>query len=432
MVLVALTIQSPLHKLYARKHNVLEMKTADSKKCPIIDHETLRFEGILVAAGRGERAGAGLPKQYRTFCHEPVFIHALRAFIEHPHCDCVYIVHPQEDKDQVLKYLSEADLNPSDRLQLVEGGPTRTASVRNGVEEAALNRPQAILIHDAARPGLDALAIDRLLNALGDHEGCAPALPVVDALKHWSGNAIQSVDRSNLFRIQTPQAFRTDSLLPAIRSAEDSYADEFELAEAYDLALTLVDGSERLAKLTYPEDFERLETLIMSKEIRTGLGYDVHAFEEGNAVILCGTEIAHVAKLKGHSDADVGWHALTDAILGAMAEGDIGDHFPPTDPQWKGAPSSTFLRHASDLLTSRGGRLLNIDLTLICESPKIKPHRQAMRQSTSELLGLDVGRISIKATTTEGLGFEGRREGIAAQAIATIELPAPRQDPQTE
>lgn len=393
-------------------------------QCPIIDHKTLDIYGVLVAAGSGSRAGVESPKQYRTFLGHPVFVHALKAMLSHRAIKQIAVVHPKNDTQLMQSCLTAAGLTDDQRIVLVAGGTNRSESVRNGVLALRPSNNCAILIHDAARPGLTASVIDTLWQAIRNHHGAAPAIPVVDALKKLRTDGhISSISRDGLYRIQTPQIFRASAILPLILSTSESTADEFQLAEQARLSLTFTEGSENLGKLTYPEDFQRMEKLLSNTVFRSGLGYDVHAFEDGDAVMLCGVSVPHEKKLKGHSDADVGWHALTDALLGALAAGDIGDHFPPSDPQWKGAPSSTFLKHAANLVKARGGQIINVDVTLICEAPKIKPHRETMQKVTADLLELDPSQVSIKATTTEKLGFEGRKEGISAQALATIEIP---------
>ena len=301
------------------------------------------------------------------------------------------------------------------------GGANRQASVIRGLSAPCITSDIThVLIHDAARPGLDDLTISRLISALKTHDGAAPALPVVDALKRPDGDTVEDVERAGLYRVQTPQAFKVDVIRNALTTAPDGLVDDLAAARLAGARLTLVEGSERLAKITYPEDFTRMQALLSPAMPRIGTGFDVHEFEPGEHVTLCGVQIPHIAKLKGHSDADVGWHALTDAILGAVGLGDIGDHFPPSDDLWKGAPSHIFLAEAMRLARDEGFTLGNCDLTLICEAPKIKPHREAMRARTAEILGVEIDRVSIKATTTEGLGFTGRREGIAAQAAAVL------------
>ena len=392
--------------------------------CPIINHERVKFVAIIVAAGSGTRMGDGAPKQFRNFLGEAVFLHSLRALASHNLCSACILVHPPGERALVEELISKAKDLPETPIVLTDGGNSRTESVRLGLDAATPYTADYVFIHDAARPGISHQVVSDLIDALSNHQGAAPAIPIVDALKHWKSNRIETRSREHLYRIQTPQAFHRTSISSVILNETASAADEFELAEKHGLSLTLTRGSESLGKLTYPEDFERLETMLSDTEYRTGHGYDVHAFEEGDQLTLCGTQIAHTHGLKGHSDADVAWHALTDAILGALASGDIGDHFPPSDPQWKGVASSVFLEHAHSLVRARSGRIINIDLTIICEAPKIKPHREAMRIATAELLGLQPDRISVKATTTEKLGFEGRKEGIAAHAVVSLALPS--------
>jgi 2-C-methyl-D-erythritol 4-phosphate cytidylyltransferase/2-C-methyl-D-erythritol 2,4-cyclodiphosphate synthase len=303
----------------------------------------------------------------------------------------------------------------------VIGGATRRDSVRAGLAAIAADR---VLIHDAARPFLPAAVIDRLLAALDEGEAAVPVLPVVDTLALGTATLGDTVPRDGLHRVQTPQAFH----LAAIRRAHDAWTggeatDDAQVARAAGIDVTLVAGDRRLEKLTHEADFAEADRrLRAAAEPRTGFGHDVHAFAEGDHVWLCGVKVAHSYALAGHSDADVGLHALTDALLATIAAGDIGQHFPPSDPQWRGAASDRFLIHARDLVTRAGGRIAHVDVTLICEAPKVGPHRDAMRGTIARLLGIDEGRVSVKATTTEGLGFTGRREGIAASAVATVML----------
>jgi 2-C-methyl-D-erythritol 4-phosphate cytidylyltransferase/2-C-methyl-D-erythritol 2,4-cyclodiphosphate synthase len=307
----------------------------------------------------------------------------------------------------------------------VAGGAERADSVRAGLD--ALNLPETtpVLVHDAARPLLGEAVIRRLLGALPSADGAIAALPVSDTVKRGEGSIEATVDRSRLWRAQTPQAFPLGRLRSAYAAwpASEAPTDEAAVVERDGGVVRLIEGDPRLMKLTYPEDFAMAEALL-PRQMRVGTGFDVHRWGPGEAVWLCGVEIPHDQTLIGHSDADAGLHALTDAILGAMGDGDIGDHFPPTDAQWKGAASDLFLIHAVERLTARGGRLINVDVTLICERPKVKPHRQAMRERLAEILSLPIDAVSVKATTTEALGFTGRGEGLAAQAVATIELPA--------
>jgi 2-C-methyl-D-erythritol 4-phosphate cytidylyltransferase/2-C-methyl-D-erythritol 2,4-cyclodiphosphate synthase len=299
--------------------------------------------------------------------------------------------------------------------------------VRLGLESLAAAPPARVLIHDAARPFVDRGTIDRVLAALDDAPGAIPALPVKDTVKRGlSGRVAETLDRTALWRAQTPQGFDYAAIFAAHRAAQGSeLSDDAAVAERAGLAVRLVAGSEANFKVTTAEDLEQAERLLLARhgDVRTGQGFDVHAFGPGDHVWLCGVKVAHEGGLVGHSDADVGLHALTDAILGALGAGDIGQHFPPSDPKWRGAPSHLFLSHAGALVASAGGRIAHLDVTLICERPKIGPHRDAMVARIAEILGLERGRISVKATTTEGLGFTGRGEGIAAQAVATIRLP---------
>ncbi|MEQ9144723.1 MAG: bifunctional 2-C-methyl-D-erythritol 4-phosphate cytidylyltransferase/2-C-methyl-D-erythritol 2,4-cyclodiphosphate synthase [Parvibaculaceae bacterium] len=382
----------------------------------------MRVAALIVAAGRGTRAGDGLPKQYRPVGGQPLLRHCLTAFDAHPRIDQVLtVIHPD---DMALFEAAAKDL--SSVSAPVFGGSTRQASVLAGLEALAASSPDCVLIHDGARPFVDAALIDRVIEALETHDGALPCLAVTDTLRRDEhGLAGETVDRSGLVRAQTPQGFRFASILTAHRAApQDSFTDDVALAAASGLTVHLVTGSEDTFKVTEPQDFDRAEQYLLARaETRTGSGFDVHRFCDGDHVTLCGVRIAHTHGLEGHSDADAGLHALTDALLGAIGEGDIGDHFPPSDPQWKGASSHVFLEHAARLLAVRGGRLVHADVTLICETPKIGPHRDAMRKAVAGMLGVDPGRVSVKATTTEGLGFTGRNEGLAAQAIVTVSVP---------
>jgi 2-C-methyl-D-erythritol 4-phosphate cytidylyltransferase/2-C-methyl-D-erythritol 2,4-cyclodiphosphate synthase len=308
-------------------------------------------------------------------------------------------------------------------VAVVAGGATRTASVRAGLEALAGVGIGKVLIHDAARPGLSAGVIAELVAALDGAEAACPALPMTDAVKE-TGEKLRSVDRTHLARMQTPQAFRFQLILDAYRNAGDAAVDDLALVEASGAKVVLTPGRAELMKITHGEDLRVVEKLIVGSwagaTMRVGTGFDVHGFEPGDGVIICGVKVPHTKKLEGHSDADVGWHALTDAILGAAALGDIGDHFPPSDPKWKGAASILFLQHAAKLAAAKGLRVVNADITLLCEKPKIAPHREAMRAKTAEALGVPLDAVSVKATTTEKLGFIGREEGIAAQAVVTL------------
>ncbi|MEL6694379.1 MAG: bifunctional 2-C-methyl-D-erythritol 4-phosphate cytidylyltransferase/2-C-methyl-D-erythritol 2,4-cyclodiphosphate synthase, partial [Pseudomonadota bacterium] len=374
----------------------------------------MNIAAIIVAAGRGERAGSDLPKQLRPLGKRPVLQWSIDALRGHSDIDQCVLVVPSGEIDR-YRALIEG------KVIITEGGETRSASVRAGLAACDIAQDGLVLIHDAARPGLKSETISSLISALSNADAAAPALPVADALKRKSAETLTTIDRSELYRVQTPQAFRLGAITSALGQDVD-FVDDLAAIEACNGKVTLIQGDEALGKITYPEDHARLEKLLMPTPSvpRFGTGFDVHALEPGDGVTLCGVKIAHTHSLSGHSDADVAWHALTDAILGAAALGDIGDHFPPSDPQWKGAPSDLFLKHAVDIARDAGWALASCDVTLICEAPKVKPHREAMRQRTAEVTGLELGAVSVKATTTEGLGFTGRREGIAAQASAVL------------
>lgn len=370
---------------------------------------------ILVAAGRGERAGGNLPKQYIELAGKPLLAHTL---------------HNASNTglfDRIVVVVAEGDMRAatlSDAITVVVGGASRTASVRAGLDSLADNQPRIVMIHDGARPFLDAALIQPLIIALENHDGAVPALPITDALK---SDDFTAVDRTPLHRVQTPQAFNYTKIKAAFDAlpAEASAHDDIAIAKDAGLSLAFTSGSERNFKVTWPEDFAKAAAMLSGSILTvTGSGFDVHKLEESaDPLWLCGIEIESRYTLVGHSDADVGLHAITDAILGAVAMGDIGDHFPPSDPQWKGANSDRFLAHAVTLAQDAGATLRHVDLTLICETPKVKPYREAMRARVADITGLPLARVSIKATTTETLGFTGRKEGIAAQALATVEIP---------
>lgn len=371
----------------------------------------VRIAALIVAGGQGLRAGADAPKQWRTLLGRRVIDWSIDTFSRHAEITDIVVVASEE----------LALPAPHQRFVRAEPGATRTFSVLSGLAALALPDDAKVLIHDAARPGLDAATISALIEALDHAAAAAPALPVSDALKAERNGILTNVERSGLFRVQTPQAFRFGAIRRALINGGPDLVDDLAAIEAAGARVQLIAGSARLSKITYPEDFDMLARLLAPTGVaRVGKGFDVHAFEPGDHVTLCGVHIPHSARLKGHSDADAAWHALTDAILGAVALGDIGDHFPPSDPRWKNADSALFLKHAQDLAAARGYRIDSCDITVICEAPKVKPHREAMRARTAELLGLPVDAISVKATTTEGLGFTGRREGIAAEAIAVL------------
>ena len=380
----------------------------------------MTFSAIVVAAGTGSRAGGN--KQWRTLGGKPVLRWSVEALLDAG--GEVIVVTAPDAGDQAAEALAGLS-----GWRTVEGGETRADSVRNGLNALTGAPDQVVMIHDAARPMLSRAVIDRLLTALDTAEGAMPALPVADTLKRGADGAItETVDRADLWRAQTPQAFRRDRLLAAWARwpADQTPTDDAAVVEHDGGRVALVEGDARLMKLTFPEDFEMAEALIAAGsrfQTRVGMGFDAHRWGPGSSVWLCGVEIPHDQTLIGHSDADAGLHALTDAILGAIGQGDIGDHFPPTDPQWKGAASDLFLEHAARLVRDGGGRLVHVDVTLICERPKVKPHREAMRARLAEILSLPLDAVSVKATTTEAMGFTGRGEGLAAQAIATVELP---------
>lgn len=376
---------------------------------------------LIVAAGHGVRAGEGLPKQYRPLAHVPVLRRSILAFAAHPSVDRVQVVISPEHAELYDRVSEGLVLPPA-----IAGGDTRQESVRLGLEGLAGSPPRLVLIHDAARPLVTAETISATVEALREADGALPILPVADTLKRLDGVRVEAtLARERVGLAQTPQGFRFDKILGAHRAARGTtFTDDASIAEHAGLSVVAVPGSRLNFKITTAEDFLMAEALLaQGGSFRTGHGFDVHRLGAGDHVWLCGVRIAHGQGLIGHSDADVGLHALTDALLGAAALGDIGEHFPPTDERWRGAPSHLFLSHAAKLIAERGGWIEHVDVTLICERPKIAPVREAMAARIAELLGLDRSRVSVKATTTEGLGFTGRGEGIAAQATATVRLP---------
>lgn len=379
---------------------------------------------LILAGGSGSRVGSDIPKQYLRLSGVPVIRRTVNAFLAHPSIDTVQVVIGSNDSEMYRRALSGAALPAP-----VTGGASRQESGLRGLEALEGAAPDFVLIHDAARPFVDTATIDRVIAALGDHVAVLPAVPVVDTVKRGAGIppiVDTTVDRRDLWRAQTPQGFRFAEILEAHRNAiGQELTDDTAIAEHAGIKVALVTGSDDNFKITTREDLDRAERICgaMAGETRIGTGFDVHAFGTGDHVILCGVKIDHGQALEGHSDADVALHAITDALLGAIAEGDIGSHFPPSDPQWRGAASRVFLKHAADLIAARGGSIGNIDLTIICEAPKVGPHRDAMRTSLADMLAIDRDRISVKATTTEKLGFTGRGEGIAAQAAITVRLP---------
>ena len=373
---------------------------------------------VIVAAGKGVRAGGAVPKQFAMLAGKPMLAHSYAALANHPAIDAMLVV-IGEGQQAAL----EAALGT---VPFVIGGATRRDSVRAALESLAGDGFTHVLIHDAARPFLPAAVIDRLLAALDSYEGSIPALPVADTLVRFDGAMGGNVERDNLYRVQTPQAFVFNAVLAAHRAwpSDKEATDDAQMVRDTGHEVTIVAGDTMLEKITHPADFATAEARHRPEmRVRTATGFDVHRWEEGKQLWLGGIRIPHSKGLLGHSDADVALHAITDALLGTIGAGDIGMHFPPSDPKWAGAASDQFLLHAAGLIAAKGGVIDFIDLTLICEAPKIGPHREAIRANIAALLRLDPGQISIKATTTERLGFTGRGEGMAAQAIATVRLP---------
>jgi len=410
----------------------------------------MSITAIIVAAGRGSRAGAGGPKQYRHLNGIAILARTSEVFLSHQAVTHVRVIIHKDDR-ALYDEAMHAHLSHPKLLPPVFGGAERQDSVRLGLESLSDAPPAYTLIHDAARPFIDHHTIDNVIEALKSHQGAIAALPVFDTIKGASSNSTSSptdklplidrtVSRDGLWRAQTPQGFHYQTILQAHRNVKgQKLTDDAAVCEANNISVALVPGSPDNMKITQAEDFGMAEILLQRHndlslqthkkdpsmwEFRTGQGFDVHAFEPGNEAILCGVAIPHTAKLNGHSDADVGMHALTDAILGAIGEGDIGDHFPPSEPKWRGVASQIFLKKACELVAQKSGHLVNCDITLMCEAPKIGPHKEAMRDRLGEIINIDRQNISVKATTTEKLGFTGRSEGIAALAVATIKLPA--------
>lgn len=398
--------------------------------------ESQRIAVVIVAAGRGERAhrqgesNKG-PKQYRQMGSSTVLAHTVQCFDSHALVsDIVVVIHKDDDR---LCASALANIHSDKILNIVKGGASRQNSVFEGLKSIKPLKPDYVLVHDGVRPFVSHGTIERVIEALASHKAVLPALPIVDTLKRvehtqMHGNIIrETVDRSQLWAAQTPQGFQFDALFDAHNLTEvNSFTDDCAIMEWQGHDVHVVEGNVENFKITTADDIDEAnrrmsETTIM--ETRVGNGFDVHAFEDGNAVILGGVSIPHTKKLKGHSDADVGLHTITDAIYGALADGDIGSHFPPSDPKWKGAASDQFLIHACEQVKARGGRIVHLDLTLMCEAPKIGSHRDAMRETIARICSLPLSRIAVKATTTEQLGFTGREEGIAAMATATIQIP---------
>ena len=377
---------------------------------------------LVVAAGKGERAGAAVAKQYAPLLGKPILRWTLETFSSHPRVATIQVAIGPEQQE-----LYTACANGLPALAPITGGVTRQESVRRGLEALAAALPEIVLIHDAARPLVSHRVIDDVIAALDAGADCAvPLLAVADTLKRDEAGKWTTVPRDGLHRAQTPQGFRFAKILRAHRHyADQNVTDDMALAELAGMHITAVLGEDANMKVTTPGDFALAETHLRSRlgESRVGMGYDVHRFKAGDHVWLCGVKVPHDYALEGHSDADAGLHALTDAILGAIGEGDIGQHFPPGEERWRGAPSWKFLDHAAKLVRDKGGAINHCDVTIICERPKVGPYRDAMRARIAEILKLDIARVSVKATTTEGLGFEGRREGLAAQAVASVRLP---------
>lgn len=381
---------------------------------------------VLVAAGRGLRAGAGGPKQYRSIGGQPVIYRAMEAFSRHADVSAVQPVVNPDDSAMFTAAVAGLKHEPP-----TSGGATRQASVLAGLEALAKHKPDIVLIHDAARPFVSEGVISRAIEAASRTGAAIPVVPVTDTIKVTgaNGDVEDTPDRSRLRIAQTPQSFRFDVILEAHRRAakdgRSDFTDDAAIAEWAGLTVATFEGDVANMKLTTPEDFVREEARLASLlgDIRTGTGYDVHAFGDGDHVMICGVRVPHCKGFLAHSDGDVGLHALVDAILGALADGDIGSHFPPSDAKWKGASSDQFLKYAIERVAQRGGRVANLEVTLICERPKIGPLRDTMRARIAEISGVDISRVAVKATTSERLGFTGREEGIAATASATIRLP---------
>ena len=392
----------------------LHLVTGHPKPALTKERGRMTTVAIIVAAGRGTRAGGALPKQWQMLGHRTVAAHAMQRFADHPSVDeLVLVLHPDDIGTDLWPTSPAADI--------VTGGATRQASVLAGLQ-AVEPRADKVLIHDAARPLVSADVIDNVLHALETHQGAAPAVAVTDTLWHGAADQVTGVqDRAGLFRAQTPQGFHIAPLLAAHRALTKDATDDVAVARAAGLDVAIVAGDEDNMKITGPDDLARAEKLMRRHmDVRCGNGYDVHRFGPGNHVWLCGVQVPHGRGLLGHSDADVGMHAVTDAIYGALGMGDIGQHFPPSDPQWKGAASHIFLEHAVGLSQQNGFEISNVDCTLVCEYPKIGPHQSAMKAALAQIMQVDATRISVKATTSERLGFTGREEGIASIATVTL------------
>ena len=382
----------------------------------------MSIAAVIVAAGRGTRAGGPVPKQWQVLAGQTVAAHTVARFLDHPQIAQVVLVLHRDDMDRADEFTARGCV-------VAVGGADRAASVQAGLAALAEHHPAKVLIHDVARPCVSDPTIVAVISALETADAAAPAIAVSDALWRAQGDTVTGVqDRTGLMRAQTPQGFCYDTIVAAHHTFKGIAADDIEVARAAGITAHIVQGDENNIKITTPNDFERAAQILrgsmtQTPDIRLGNGFDVHAFGPGDHVTLCGVDIAHTHGLVGHSDADVAMHTVTDAIYGALAEGDIGQHFPPSDPQWKGAASEIFLRHAADLARDMGFKISNVDCTLVCEYPKIGPHAPQMRSVMADILGIDPDRVSIKATTSERLGFTGRSEGIASLATAALVKP---------
>ncbi len=381
----------------------------------------MRFSAVIAAAGSGSRAGGAIAKQWRELGGRPVLRWSVEGLAA-AGAERLIVVTAAGDEERTRQTLAGFD-----QVEVVRGGEARADSVRAGLRALAPSAPEAVLVHDAARPFVAPRHVGPLLRRLQDADGAVPVLAVADTLKREAADGrLATVSRDGLMRVQTPQAFCFDRLLQGYEgwSGAEPPTDDAAAVEQAGGRVVSAPGDPLLMKLTYPEDFDLAERLVgQARIIRVGQGLDAHRFGPGSSVWLCGVEVPHEHGLVGHSDADVGLHALTDALLGAVGQADIGEHFPPSDPRWKGADSAQFVSHAVQLVGRAGGRVINADITLVCEAPRVRPHRDAMRARVAELLELSVDRISVKATTTEGMGFTGRREGVMGQAIVTVETP---------
>ncbi len=380
---------------------------------------------LILSGGSGVRFSTKIPKQYCNLGNKTIIRHAIDAFLEHPEIDVIRVVRRPQDK-----HLYEESVTGISILEPTDGGKTRHESVRLGLESLKNIKPQWVLIHDAARPFPNKSLITRVLNGLTKSHAVVPGLPLLDTIKELEDDRKtikKTIDRKKLWRAQTPQAFHYKTILNAHRKTiEEEMTDDAAVAEKAGISVTMVDGLNDNIKITTREDLQQATKMLNFSDsvTRVGTGFDAHRFGPGSHVVLCGIKIKHEQGLEGHSDADAPMHALTDAILGAISAGDIGTHFPPSDEKWRDAPSDQFLKHANELVQDLKGQILNVDVTIICESPKISPHREAMQKNIGEILGISTSNVSVKATTTEQLGFTGRREGIAAQAVTSILLPA--------